>query len=59
MVAAPDSRQHAYDRIMQLLTGSKVEKKGEILTGSPESQVEGIIAFLKTNGFLESDSADQ
>ncbi|MBW2431879.1 MAG: hypothetical protein JRF56_23225 [Deltaproteobacteria bacterium] len=59
LVAAPDSRQHAYDRIMQLLTGSKVEKKGEILTGSPESQVEGIIAFLKTNGFLESDSAEQ
>ena len=59
LVAAPDSRQHAYERIMQLLTGSKVEKKGEILTGSPESQVEGIIDFLITNGFLESKSADQ
>jgi electron transfer flavoprotein beta subunit len=54
MVAAPDSRQHAYERIMQLLTGSKVEKKGEILTGSIESQVEGIISFLKTHGFLET-----
>ena len=59
MTAAPDSRQHAYYRIMQLLTGSTVEKKGEILTGNPESQVEGIVAFLETNGFLESDSADQ
>ena len=59
LVLAPDSRLHAYERIMQLLSGSKVEKKGEILTGSPESQVEGIIAFLKANGFLESDSADQ
>jgi electron transfer flavoprotein beta subunit len=59
IVSAPDSRLHAYDRIMQLLSGSKVEKKGEILTGSPDSQVEGIIAFLKANGFLESDSADQ
>ena len=59
LVNAPDSRQHAYERIMQLLTGSTVEKKGEMLTGNPESQVEGIIAFLKTNGFLESDSADQ
>jgi electron transfer flavoprotein beta subunit len=59
IVSAPDSRLHAYERIMQLLSGSKVEKKGEILTGSPESQVEGIIAFLKANGFLESDSADQ
>ena len=59
MIAAPDSRQHAYYRIMQLLTGSTVEKKGEILTGSPEAQVDGIIAFLETNGFLESDSADR
>jgi electron transfer flavoprotein beta subunit len=59
LVAAPDSRQHAYERIMQLLTGSKVEKKGEILTGNPESQVEGIIAFLRANGCLESDSAYQ
>jgi electron transfer flavoprotein beta subunit len=59
MVAAPDSREHAYVRIMQLLTGSTVEKKGEMLTGSTESQVEGIIAFLEANGFLESDSADQ
>ena len=57
IVSAPDSRLHAYDRIMQLLTGSTVEKKGEILTGSPESQVEGIISFLKTYGFLETTKA--
>jgi len=58
MVSAPDSRLHGYERIMQLLTGSKVEKKGEILTGSPGSQVEGIISFLKANGYIESDSAE-
>jgi len=58
-VAAPDSRLPAYERIMQLLTGSKVEKKGEILTGSPETQVEGIIDFLKANAFLESDNEGQ
>ena len=57
MVSAPDSRLHAYDRIMQLLTGSTVEKKGEILAGSPESQIEGIISFLKTYGFLETTKA--
>jgi electron transfer flavoprotein beta subunit len=56
IIPAPDSRLHAYERIMQLLTGSKVEKKGEILTGSPESQVEGIIDFLIANGFIESES---
>jgi electron transfer flavoprotein beta subunit len=59
IVPAPNSRLHAYERIMQLLTGSKVEKKGEVLTGSPESQVEGIIAFLKANDLLISDNADQ
>jgi electron transfer flavoprotein beta subunit len=59
LIPAPDSRQHAYDRVMQLLTGSTVEKKGEMLTGSPESQVEGILAFLKSNGFLESDRSDE
>ncbi|MBL7225811.1 MAG: hypothetical protein ISS59_06720 [Desulfobacteraceae bacterium] len=44
----------SYDRIQQLLTGSQVEKKGEMLRGSPESQVEGIISFLDRHGFLES-----
>jgi electron transfer flavoprotein beta subunit len=58
LVSTPDSRLHAYERIMQLLTGSKVEKKGEILTGSTESQVEGIITYLRENGFLESHTAD-
>ena len=57
IVSAPDSRMHAYERIMQLLTGSKVEKKGEILTGSPESQVEGIISFLETHGIIETGKA--
>ena len=59
IVPAPDSGLPAYDRVEQLLTGSKVEKKGELLTGSTESQVEGIVTFLQANGFLESDHADQ
>jgi electron transfer flavoprotein beta subunit len=58
IVPAPDSRLHAYERIMQLLIGSTVEKSGEMLTGSPDAQVEGIIAFLQANGFLESDRED-
>jgi len=58
IVPAPDSRLQAYERIMQLLSGSKVEKKGEMLTGGPESQADGIVAFLKANGFLEPTSAD-
>jgi electron transfer flavoprotein beta subunit len=51
---APDPGLDAFNRIGQLLTGSRVEKKGEMLRGSPESQVEGIISFLDQHGFLES-----
>ena len=51
---APDPGLDAFNRIGQLLTGSRVEKKGEMLTGSPESQVEGIISFLEGHGFLAS-----
>jgi electron transfer flavoprotein beta subunit len=58
IVPVPDSRLQAYERIMQLLAGSKVEKKGEMLTGSPGSQVDGIIAFLRANDFLVSTHED-
>ncbi len=58
IVPPPDSRLHAYERVLQLLTGSKVEKKGEMLTGDPASQVDGIIAFLGANGFLESENPE-
>ncbi len=58
IVPPPDSRLHAYDRVMQLLTGSKVEKTGEMLTGSVDSQVDGIVSFLKDNGFLEPANKD-
>lgn len=51
---APDPGLDAFNRIGQLLTGSRVEKKGEMLRGSPESQVDGIISFLGGHGFLES-----
>jgi electron transfer flavoprotein beta subunit len=54
-VPPPDSRLPAYDRVMQLLTGSTVEKSGEILTGSVESQVEGILTFLRGHDFLENE----
>jgi len=56
---APDPRIDAFNRIGQLLTGSRVEKKGEMLRGRPESQVEGIISFLDGHGFLESLKEDE
>jgi electron transfer flavoprotein beta subunit len=48
----PDSRLAAYARIEQLLTGSRVEKRGQMLGGNPEHQVEQIISFLEEHGFL-------
>lgn len=54
MVATPDSRLDSYERISQLLSGSRVEKKGMLLTGSVESQVEGIMSFLTVHGFIGS-----
>jgi electron transfer flavoprotein beta subunit len=48
----PDSELNAHDRIKELLTGSRLEKKGEMLTGSLSSQVDGFISFLELNDFL-------
>jgi electron transfer flavoprotein beta subunit len=56
IIPVPDSNLDAFDRVLQLLTGSRVEKKGELLTGSTTSQVEGIINFLKENQFIESET---
>jgi electron transfer flavoprotein beta subunit len=54
-VFTPDSRLPAFERIQQLLAGSRVEKKGSMLVGSVESQVEGIVSFLKEHGFAGKD----
>ena len=55
-VAAPDCRLDSYERISQLLSGSRVDKKGVLLTGSVESKVEGIMSFLTAHGFIGSKS---
>jgi len=49
-VFTPDSRLEAFERIQQLLMGSRVEKKGTMLTGTIETQVEGVVSFLKEHG---------
>ncbi len=56
-IASPDSRLDAHERIEQLLGGSRIEKRGEILTGSPEAQTEGIIGFLLKHGFLKTKNS--
>jgi electron transfer flavoprotein beta subunit len=52
-VVAPDSSLPAFERIEQLLRGSSVEKKGEMVKGTPEQQVERILSFLQENDFLK------
>lgn len=56
-VITPDSSMPAFDRINQLLEGSNIEKKGAMLTGDPQSQVEGIISYLIENGFLTTEDS--
>lgn len=51
-IQPPGSNLDACDRISQLLAGSKVEKTGKVLRGTPASQVDGIIDFLQENGFI-------
>ena len=51
-VKAPDSQSPAFKRIRQLLEGFHVEKKGTLLTGSPESQADAIISFLQERGLI-------
>lgn len=53
-IAAPDSSLPAFERIGQLLAGSRMEKKGVMLSGSPQSQVEAIVSFLQDHSFLQS-----
>jgi electron transfer flavoprotein beta subunit len=53
-VPAPESSLDSFDRIQQLLGGSRIEKKGSILKGSPEFQAETIISFLTEHGFLKN-----
>lgn len=52
IVPAPDCSRPAYERIEQLLMGTRIQKMGARLTGSPESQVEGIMDFLREHKFL-------
>ncbi|MCP4755764.1 MAG: hypothetical protein GY866_33285, partial [Proteobacteria bacterium] len=54
-VKAPESDLPAFKRVRKLLEGSRMEKKGTMLTGSAESQVDAIISFLKERGLLEPE----
>jgi electron transfer flavoprotein beta subunit len=52
-IAAPDSRLSGFERVLNLLSGSKTEKKGNLLEGTPETMASEIIQFLIKNGLLD------
>jgi electron transfer flavoprotein beta subunit len=53
-VPTPDSRAEAFERIEQLLAGSQVQKKGTMLSGRAEEQVEKILVFLKEHSLIST-----
>lgn len=58
-IPVPGSDIKSFDRIKRLLTGSQVAKKAQILDGSPESQVTGMISFIEENGLLKVTSTQK
>ncbi len=53
-IAAPGSHLNGFDRTLELLSGSKVEKKGKILEGPPEVMASEIVKYLKESGIIET-----
>lgn len=56
VLAAPDNRMDAYNRIRQLLSGSTTAKKGKMVSGTAADQVDEMIGFLNKHGFLSSEN---
>ena len=54
MIAVPDSHLSGFERTLCLLSGSRAEKKGSVLEGSPEAMVSEIVRFLIENGIIEA-----
>ena len=51
-IPAPDPRLNGYERTLLLLSGSRKEKAGNILAGTPEELASEIIQFLKEKGII-------
>lgn len=51
-ISAPDPRLNGYERTLLLLSGSRMEKAGNILEGTPEDLASEIIQFLEEKGMI-------
>lgn len=53
-IAAPDSHLNGFERALYLLSGSRTEKKGNVLEGPPEAMASEIVQFLIASGIIET-----
>jgi hypothetical protein len=51
-VFTPDSRLSAAERLRQLMTGGRVEKKAELFTGTPAQSAEHLLGALRREGII-------
>ena len=52
-ITAPDSHLKGFERVLNLLSGSRTEKKGNMLEGPPETMASEIVQFLIQNGIIK------
>jgi electron transfer flavoprotein beta subunit len=52
-ITPPDSHLNGFERTLYLLAGSRIEKKSNVLEGSPEAMASEIVQYLKESGIIE------
>ncbi len=52
-IFTPDSRLSAAERLRQMMTGGRVEKKAELFTGTPAQAAEHILGALRKEGVIQ------
>ena len=51
-VPAPDSKESAYRRIADIVSGGGTSRKARLIEGTPEELATNLVEFLKTRGFV-------
>lgn len=51
-VTAPNSKESAYRRIGDIVSGGATSRKARLVEGTPEEQAATLVDFLKTRGFV-------
>jgi hypothetical protein len=53
-ISIPNSDLDGFERTLLLLSGTHVEKGGQIVEGAPEELAQALVQFLKENRIVES-----